>query len=208
MFQASIKPAGSSPLYRRTALGLAAAAMLWIAAAWSTPLLADQHYRHLDPKTGYRMGYYRAPTPPSAPGATRLDRQALQRKIANKEVLLIDVIAHVGAGYDPITGEWYVQQERRNIPGSVWLADVGGGHLTPVMARYFEENLEKLTGGDRSRAIVIYCQADCWMGWNAVKRAVGWGYKNVYWYPEGTDDWSKAGLPLEAAAPVPVTIDD
>ena len=206
MFKVSIKAVSPSPLYRRLALWLAA--VLLMAAASSIQPLADQHYPHLDPKTGYRMGHYRAPTPASVPGATRLDRQALQRKIAENDVLLIDVIAHVGAGYDPITGDWFVQEPRQNIPSSVWLADVGGGHLTPVMARYFEENLEKLTRGDRDRAIVIYCQADCWMGWNAVKRAVGWGYKSVYWYPEGTDDWSAAGLPLEAATPVPVTIED
>jgi len=203
MFEVSIKPAHFFRPFR----GLASAVFL-MAAASSMPLLADQHYPHLDPKTGYRMGHYRAPTPESIPGATRIDRGALQRKIADKEVLLIDVIAHVGAGYDPISGEWFVQEPRRNIPGSIWLADVGAGHLTPAMAQYFEENLEKLTGGDRDRAILIYCQADCWMGWNAVKRAVNWGYKNVYWYPEGTDDWSEAGLPLEPATPVPVAIGD
>jgi PQQ-dependent catabolism-associated CXXCW motif protein len=203
MFEASIKPAH---FFGR--LGSLALAAFWMVAGAWMPLSADPQYPHLDPKTGYRMGQYRAPTPESIAGATRIDRQALQRKIADKEVLLVDVIAHVGAGYDPITGEWFVQEPRRNIPGSIWLADVGAGHLTPAMARYFKENLEKLTSGDRDRAIVIYCQADCWMGWNAVKRAVGWGYKNIYWYPEGTDEWSEAGLPLEAATPVPVTIRD
>jgi PQQ-dependent catabolism-associated CXXCW motif protein len=188
-------------------LGMALVALWMTVASW-VPVLAGQSYPHLDPKTGYRMGHYRAPTPASIPGVTRLDRQALQQKIAGKDILLVDVIAHVGAGYDPITGDWFVQEPRQNIPGSIWLADVGAGHLTPVMERYFRENLQKHTGGDPAQAIVIYCQADCWMGWNAVKRALGWGYKNIYWYPEGTDEWSEAGLPLEAAKPVPVTIRD
>jgi len=202
MSKASIKPARS--VWRL----FLAAILVWLAASAGPALAVDQPYPHLDPKTGYRMGHYRAPTPPSIEGATRIGRETLRGKIASNEVLLVDVIAHVGGGYDPITGEWFVQEERRNIPGSIWLADVGAGHLTPAMARYYRDNLEKLTGGDKSRPIVIYCQADCWMGWNAVKRAIDWGYSQIYWYPEGSDDWSEAGLPLTPAKPVPVNLDE
>jgi rhodanese-related sulfurtransferase len=41
------------------------------------------------------------------------------------------------------------------------------------------------------------------MSWNAAKRAVMWGYTGVIWYPEGTDGWQDAGLPLEEAKPAP-----
>ena len=30
----------------------------------------------------------------------------------------------------------------------------------------------------RSRTLVIYCKADCWMSWNAAKRAVSWGFRH------------------------------
>ena len=42
------------------------------------------------------------------------------------------------------------------------------------------------------------------MSWNAAKRALALGYKNVGWYPEGTDGWKAAGLPLESAEPTPM----
>ena len=49
----------------------------------------------------------------------------------------------------------------------------------------------------------IYCLADCWMSWNAAKRALSYGYSNVAWYPEGTDGWQHADLPLAESQPEP-----
>jgi hypothetical protein len=34
-------------------------------------------------------------------------------------------------------------------------------------------------------------------------RAVALGYGNVAWYPEGSDGWAAAGLPLEKRIPQP-----
>ena len=50
---------------------------------------------------------------------------------------------------------------------------------------------------------MIYCLRDCWMSWNVAKRAISWGYSNVAWYPDGTDGWQDAGLPLSEAVPAP-----
>ena len=63
--------------------------------------------------------------------------------------------------------------------------------------------LAHASGGDHSRLLVLYCLADCWMSWNAAKRALSYGYTNVAWYPEGTDGWSFADLPLEETKPEP-----
>jgi rhodanese-related sulfurtransferase len=41
------------------------------------------------------------------------------------------------------------------------------------------------------------------MSWNAAKRALTLGYSDVAWYPEGTDGWTKASLPLQDATPEP-----
>jgi rhodanese-related sulfurtransferase len=41
------------------------------------------------------------------------------------------------------------------------------------------------------------------MSWNAAKRALSYGYTDVAWYPEGTDGWAFAGLPLVDAQPEP-----
>jgi PQQ-dependent catabolism-associated CXXCW motif protein len=51
--------------------------------------------------------------------------------------------------------------------------------------------------------LVFYCQADCWMSWNAAKRALSLGYSNVAWYPEGTDGWTFYNLPTLESRPEP-----
>jgi PQQ-dependent catabolism-associated CXXCW motif protein len=51
--------------------------------------------------------------------------------------------------------------------------------------------------------VVVYCQADCWMSWNAAKRILAYGYSDVAWYPEGTDGWERAGLDLTESQPEP-----
>ena len=61
-----------------------------------------------------------------------------------------------------------------------------------------------LTGGDRAKPLVFYCLADCWMSWNATKRAASYGFRNVSWYPDGSDGWHAAGLPLQEAHPEPI----
>ena len=50
-----------------------------------------------------------------------------------------------------------------------------------------------------ARLLVFYCLANCWMSWNAAKRALSLGYPNVAWYRDGTDGWLAASLPLEDA---------
>jgi rhodanese-related sulfurtransferase len=89
------------------------------------------------------------------------------------------------------------------VPGSIWLPDTGYGELAPIMLDYFSNGLKKATRDDRTQWLVFYCLADCWMSWNAAKRALWLGYANVAWYREGTDGWSAAGLPLQPASPEP-----
>jgi PQQ-dependent catabolism-associated CXXCW motif protein len=97
---------------------------------------------------------------------------------------------------------WH-DKPRLDIPGSIWLPDTGYGELAPSMADYFASGLRKASGGDSSRLLVLYCLTDCWMSWNAAKRALALGYSNVAWYRDGTDGWSAAGLPLKSATPEP-----
>jgi len=159
-----------------------------------------------DPDTGYRVGRYRSPTPETVAGGTRINNEMLQQLVNDQKTILIDVMAADGAGPDPIDGQWLVSKPRNNIPGSVWLPDVGRGTLDDVMSHYFREQLLDLTAADKSLALVFYCVADCWMSWNATRRAAQWGYTNVFWYAEGTDGWIENDLPLAPAIPVPVPI--
>jgi PQQ-dependent catabolism-associated CXXCW motif protein len=98
-------------------------------------------------------------------------------------------------------GTIWRDKPRHNIPGSIWLANVGYGALTPEMEAYFRDSLAAATQGNTSTKLVVYCMTDCWMSWNAGKRAVSLGYANVLWYPAGADGWGSAGLPLAEAKP-------
>jgi hypothetical protein len=42
------------------------------------------------------------------------------------------------------------------------------------------------------------------MSWNAAKRALSWGYRQVYWYRDGIEVWQQFDLPTEVVDPVPL----
>jgi quinoprotein dehydrogenase-associated probable ABC transporter substrate-binding protein/PQQ-dependent catabolism-associated CXXCW motif protein len=155
---------------------------------------------------GYRMGEYRAPVPATLRGATVLTTRELQALIAQRNPVLIDVLPKARRPEDRDAGRLWIEPRRDNIPGSAWLPNVGYGELTQEFADYFRTGLERLTGGDKTKPVVFYCDADCWMSWNAAKRAVTeLGYRQVYWYPEGVEGWKQAGQAVAAAheAPMP-----
>ena len=102
-------------------------------------------------------------------------------------------------------GTVWRDKPRLNIPGSIWLPDTGYGALAAPTETYLRQGLAHATGGNRQAQLVIYCQADCWMSWNAAKRALSFGYANVAWYPEGTDGLERADLPLDQSQPEPRT---
>jgi PQQ-dependent catabolism-associated CXXCW motif protein len=152
---------------------------------------------------GYRTRDYRAPTPTTVAGGTVLDTRAAERMWRTGGAVWIDVLpAPQPPPNLPAAAVW-LPVPRRDIPGSLWLPDVGRGDLNPELEAYFRTNLDQVTRHRKDTAIVFYCLADCWMSWNAAKRAAKWGYLRVYWYRDGTDGWSAAKLPLATAAPLP-----
>ena len=164
-----------------------------------------------DPVTGYRTEHYRAATPSDVPGGTKIELEEIDRlttKIADPaaRAILVDVMPSTGAGYDPASGEWRLTKRHGHIPGSTWLPDVGRGQISAELDSYFRSNLAQLTGGDFDKPMIIYCQSDCWMGWNAVQRAAGYGYTKIYWYPDGIDGWRDWDRDFEPAEPVPVGV--
>jgi quinoprotein dehydrogenase-associated probable ABC transporter substrate-binding protein/PQQ-dependent catabolism-associated CXXCW motif protein len=149
---------------------------------------------------GYRMGEYRAPVPATLKGATVLTTPALQALIVERDPVLVDVLPKPRKPEGRADDQLWIEQKRDHLPNSAWLPNVGYGELSQEFARYFEDELAKLTGGDKTKPVVFYCDAQCWMSWNAAKRAVTeLGYRQVYWYPDGVDGWKKAGLAVAEA---------
>ncbi|PSL10020.1 PQQ-dependent catabolism-associated CXXCW motif protein [Marinobacterium halophilum] len=153
---------------------------------------------------GFRIARYRSPTPDEAEGGQHLDTAAVQ-------VLMQQTPAPVLLDVQPVRwqdGVFLQTQPRRNLPDSVWLPNVGLGELEPAWTSYFKGTLERITEGNSATPIIIYCTADCWMSWNAVKRAHSWGYTRLYWYAEGSDGWQEADLELVKAHPQPFSLAD
>ena len=90
---------------------------------------------------------------------------------------------------------------RRDIPGSIWLPDVGRGAISPALDAWFATHLRAAVSAHPSEPVVFYCLSHCWMSWNAARRAVLLGIPHVAWYPGGSDGWEAAGHPLAVTGP-------
>ena len=156
----------------------------------------------VDPESGLRMERYRAPVPADVPGGKTLDSaQAIAAHVQGKTTF-IDVYPPKGLGPDPLDGHWVITEERRSIPGAIWLPEVGRGTLSKEAEDYFKRNLARLTDDKTDASVVFFCTSDCWQSWNAARRAIAWGYSDVHWFPLGTDGWLEAGGELTTVQPV------
>jgi quinoprotein dehydrogenase-associated probable ABC transporter substrate-binding protein/PQQ-dependent catabolism-associated CXXCW motif protein len=153
---------------------------------------------------GYRIERYLAPVPDSLEGGEVVTTAELEQLIESERPVLIDVLQRTEPEGADADLPW-MQQTREDIPGSAWLPNVGYGELSAELGEYLETSLQKLTGGDESKPIVVYSDANSWMSYNAAKRAIHeLGYSNVYWYPEGVQGWQQRGLPVTEAEPEPM----
>jgi PQQ-dependent catabolism-associated CXXCW motif protein len=182
-----------------TAIIRATAALIMVSGS-----IAFAEDPEFDATTGFRIARYRSPVPDKVPGGRVITAAEVADLVKVQQAILLDVMPSDGAGLDSATGDWHMAKPRQDIPGSVWLPDVGRGQLSPALDAYFRDNLSKLTAGNVSRPIIVYCQADCWMSWNAVKRASGYGYTSLYWFPEGSDGWRDWDGSFVDAKPVSV----
>lgn len=169
-------------------------------------LMAPAYAQEIAPEPdGYRTDNYRAPVPATLAGArvlTTLEAETIWRA---GTAVFIDVLPHAPKPQDLPAGTVWREKPRLNIPGSIWLPDTGYGKLAAATEDYLRHGLARASRNYNAVLLVIYCQADCWMSWNAAKRALSYGYPNVAWYPEGTDGWERANLPVAESQPEPRT---
>lgn len=152
---------------------------------------------------GYRLDAYRAPVPATLKGASVIDTAKAYDLWNRKTAVFVDALPHAPKPEGLPKNAVWREQPRFDIPGGIWLPDTGFGAISEATRRYFEKGLSRATGDDKAKPLVFYCLANCWMSWNAAKRAMTLGYRNVSWYPEGTDGWAAAKHPLAEKKPEP-----
>ncbi|SFB12445.1 PQQ-dependent catabolism-associated CXXCW motif protein [Poseidonocella pacifica] len=150
----------------------------------------------------YRMDEYRAPVPETLAGATVLTPTEAH-DLWTSGAAFVDVLPRAPKPANLPEGTIWREKPRHSIPGSVWLPNVGYGAIALETDAYFRSGLEAATKGDRDAPLVLFCLDECWMSWNAAKRALEYGYTSVYWLPEGTDGWSFEDYPTEVIEPAP-----
>ncbi len=178
----------------KSVMALLAASLLHAAS----PVAADDTVAE---PAGYRMEDYKSPVPRTLQGARVVTTQEAAELWEQKRAVFFDVMPHAPKPANLPAGTIWRDKVRKDIPGSVWLPNVGYGAISRETADYFRAGLAAHTGGDKARMIVFYCMTDCWMSWNAAKRAVEWGHGAVVWYPSGTDGWEGMSLPLVEVKP-------
>jgi PQQ-dependent catabolism-associated CXXCW motif protein len=176
------------------------ARLVLAAFAFTVPALAQENMPEPD---GYRGENYRAPVPATLAGArvfTTAEAETIWRAGTG---VFIDVLPRAPKPQNLPEGTVWRDKPRFNIPGSVWLPDTGYGKLAAATEEYLRRGIERASGGNSAALLVIYCQEDCWMSWNAARRILSYGYSNVAWYPEGTEGWERANLPMSESQPEP-----
>jgi PQQ-dependent catabolism-associated CXXCW motif protein len=151
---------------------------------------------------GYRTDGYRMPVPKTLTGARVIGADEAET-LLKQGTLFVDVYPRAPKPPNLPAGTVWRDPTHMTIEGAHWMPNVGYGVLSPEFESYFRSRLETLTGGDKAKPVVFFCLKNCWMSWNAGKRAVSWGYTSVIWFSEGTDAWQQAGFDLVKAAPVP-----
>lgn len=152
-----------------------------------------------DPFTGYRIAHYRAPIPAPPPGVAAVDTSKVAHLSAGGAVLL-DV--HPMRTFEIAeSGEWIVPGQHESLPGAIWLPVVGWGTIEGWAEDYLVTTLDRRARN--APAVVVFCQLDCWLSWNAAQRVRDLGYK-TFWYAGGVDTWQEHGRALEPVSPAPV----
>lgn len=166
---------------------------------WIIPL---SHAAVEEPE-GYRMELYDDVVPDTLTGSKRVSAVEVFALQHDHNAVIIDVIPeHRRPDFLP-EGQLWFPVPHTGVKDALWLPDVGFGVLSDITENYFRHHLQQATQQQLSTPVVFYCRIDCWMSWNAAKRALTYGYTSVYWFADGLDEWRFEDLPVEQLQPAP-----
>lgn len=172
-------------------------ASLLLAAALAT--VANGAATVTEPE-GYWTGDVGAPVPAALKGAHVVhlkEVMALQRRGA----VVIDVSNAPRRPEGLADGAPWMPVPHQALPGALWIPEAGDGVIAARIDDYFRSRLAEATHAYLDAPLIVYCHEHCWLSWNAAKRALSYGYRHVYWFPEGIEGWTAGGQPTAAALP-------
>ena len=179
-------------MYRRL-LDSAPALLLWSCLAAGAGVVAEPQ--------GYWEGNVDAPTPATLQGGRVIHVEGVEALLRQGKAVVIDVSNTPRRPAELAPGAPWLPVPHRAIPDALWLPGVGVGAPTRQVDDFYRDRLERATAGNVEAPLIVYCHANCWLSWNAAKRAIGYGYRRVFWFPEGIEGWTAAGRQTKVAAP-------
>jgi PQQ-dependent catabolism-associated CXXCW motif protein len=150
---------------------------------------------------GYWEGNVDAPTPSTLHGGRVIHVEEVEALLRQGKAVVIDVSNTPRRPAELAPGAPWLPLPHRALPGALWLPGVGAGALTQEVDDFYRGRLERATAGNVDVPLVVYCHENCWLSWNAAKRAIGYGYRRVFWFPDGIEGWTAAGRQTKVEAP-------
>lgn len=149
---------------------------------------------------GYRMENFRAPVPAGLSGARTVDAAELKAMLETGKPVLVDVFPAPRKPLKLAATTIWNEPVRETIANAHWLANMGFGALHADEAEAFRAELTRLSVNG-TRPLVFFCEPECWMSWNAARRALEFGFREVVWFPGGVAAWVEEGGAVETVLP-------
>lgn len=181
---------------------LAASALPADAADTAKPPSANTVTAPVPEPPGFWTGPINSAVPATIAGGKVINSaRQLQSLLKQPATVIVDVSNAPRRPDNLATGAPWLPLPHQAIPGSLWIPGAGLGEIPPALGDFFRKQLAAATDNDATRQVIIYCHRTCWLSWNAAKRAIDYGYRNVYWYRDGIEGWKAAHLPTAVIEP-------
>ena len=142
---------------------------------------------------GFWTGPINSAVPATIAGGKVIHAAELEQLLKHSRPLVIDVSNEPERPPGMAADAPWLPLPQKVIPGSEWMPGAGMADIAPETDALFRKLLSQTAGDDLDHPVVIYCHERCWLSWNAAKRAIGYGYRSVHWFPEGVEGWRAAG---------------
>jgi PQQ-dependent catabolism-associated CXXCW motif protein len=183
---------------RRVPRWLAILSLAFLTGAAHAAEKAAATNEHVDEPTGFWHGDINGPVPASIQGGQVLQLAGVQKFIKSGDALIVDV-SNAPRKPDGLAPDApWLPVSHKALPKSIWIPGAGAGEVTPEFDVFLRDRIGMAAQGNYDRPIIVYCHKRCWLSWNGAKRLIAYGYRQVYWYPDGIEGWKAAKLPTVA----------